>query len=65
LKIDGYQTEMFGIAGRPFEIVEQRPVQIAVHRYAFGETIANTCQRLIDKGDAACVVVGGDAMRSR
>ena len=46
----------------PFKVVKQTPIQIALHRQAFGCAVSHALGRRIDKGNAAAVVGGGDAV---
>src|SRR5476649_1656348 len=60
--VDVDQAEAVAVARGPFEVVEQRPVDIAAHVDALVYAAAQGLQRAVDEGDAARVVVGGDAV---
>src|ERR1700748_1314177 len=55
--IYGEQTVFWFEALLPFEIVEQRPVQIADHRYAAFDRDMQRGQHQIDIGDTSRIVV--------
>src|SRR3569623_507283 len=61
LEVHRHQAEVLAVAGGPLEIVEQRPVEVAVDLDAFVHALAHAVERLGDEGDAAAVVLGGDA----
>lgn len=60
--VDGNQPEALAETGCPFEIVEQRPIEIGMHRNAVAYAIAKSGKRCVDERYPARVVVGRDAV---
>src|SRR5207248_793887 len=60
--VDPHEPERRAVAERPLEIVERAPVRVPAHVDAVVEAAADPLQGPANVGDAALVVVGGDAV---
>src|ERR1700722_18257489 len=60
--IHRYQAEGWAVAGVPFKVVQQRPVEVAADVDAVADTSRDAIQRAADVLDAAIVLVGADSV---
>src|SRR3546814_12788700 len=61
LEIDPHQSEMFRIAAGPLEIVEERPIDVAMHGNAVLHARPPGLERAVNEYDPPRIVVGRDA----
>src|SRR3546814_2361167 len=61
LEIDPHQSEMFRIAAGPLEIVEERPIDVAMHGNAVLHARPHGLERAVNEYDPPRIVVGRDA----
>src|SRR5712671_6699026 len=62
LAIHRHQPNLGAVAENLFEVVEQRPVDVAANVHALGQTILYPTKRPVNVFDAAGVVLGADAV---
>ena len=62
--VNSNQAEGHGKTFLPFEVVQQAPVTIALHRDTVIDTALHTGQRPTDEFDAAAIICGCDAVFS-
>src|SRR5882757_8854235 len=61
LMVDVHEAEALAITSGPLEVVEQRPIEKALHVDTLVKTAADLRQRRIDVSNAAGVIVGRDS----